>query len=153
MPNGNPDFDFRQQEAWFAPLSTVITQFSLTRNLLLDKYHHEGCSWDLRFTHPRGGRGAVTVYNWALDTARIGSVWHIDDYDRFTRFIHWRHPREIAKDPEVLARELEDELAAILAVPLGQWNQIAKDYRPIWGRHSKQEFESMAPNYPYPRVR
>ena len=31
----------------------------------------------------------------------------------------------------------------MLAVPLGQWNQVADDYSNIWGRYTKAEFEKM----------
>ena len=152
MPNGNPNFDLDEQEAWFAPIAATIVEFAHAHNLVLDKYYHESCSWDLRFNHPSGGRGAVTVYNSGPDAAQVGSVWYIDEYDRFTRFIHWRHPRNIVKDPEAIQRELAFELAAIVAVPLGHWNQIADGYEPIWGRQTKQEFETMVQQYPYPRV-
>jgi hypothetical protein len=51
----------------------------------------------------------------------------------FTRFIHWRKPREVSKVEDALIEELELELSAILAVPLGQWNQVADGYSNIWG--------------------
>lgn len=153
MPNGKPDFDQSEFEVWFAPLADVITKFAHARNLFLEKYYHQNCSWDLRFNHPHGGQGSVTVYCPTASTARIGSAWHLDEYASFTRSIHWRHPREIAKDPDALGLELSAELAAITAVPIGNWNQVATGFERIWGQRTKEEFERMAPQYPDPILR
>jgi len=151
VPNGgNPSFNLGEQEAWFAPLSQVIGDVACKHNLFLDKYYHEGASWDLRFTHPRGGQASVTVYNGGPELATVGSVWYLDDYDQFTRFIHSRPLRQVTKEPDALRRELEVELAAVLALPLGQWNQVAKSYERVWGQYSKAAFQAMAPKYPAP---
>lgn len=152
MPNGgNPSFNLQEQETWFAPLAETISDFARARDLTLDKYYHESAGWDLRFKHPSGGEGSVTVYNGGA-VARIGAVWYLDDYDQSTRFIHSRPPRALAKTPEDVHRELIAELAAILAVPVGQWTQIAKGYQAIWGRYTKAQFESMHGRYSYPRT-
>jgi hypothetical protein len=74
----------------------------------------------------------------------------VDDYDRFTRSIHWRKSREVSKGANALLEELELELSAILAVPLGQWNQVADGYASIWGRYTKDEFERLQTSYPDP---
>lgn len=150
MPNGNPSFNFAEMEEWFAPLAEAITAFANTHNLLIDKYYHEGATWDLRFNHPRGGQASVTVYRSSEGFAQIGSVWHLDEFDRFTRSIHWREQRKVAKEPVLLTRELANELAAIAAVPLGQWTKVAGGYEQIWGKYTKQEFELMTPRYPNP---
>ena len=146
---GNPSFDLDEQETWFAPLSGAVHELAICHNLLLDKFYHESASWSLRFNHPRGGQASVAVYN-AGDLARVGSTWHVDDYDSFTRSIHWRHPREVPKDADSVRRELKIELTAILALPLGRWNQIASGYERIWGQHSKAAFQANAPKYPDP---
>jgi len=150
VTNGNPDFNLREQEEWFAPLAAAITAFARAHNLLVDKYYHESTSWDLRFNHPRGGQASIEVYNESADFAGVGSGWHLDEFECFTRSIHRRARRKIAKEPVLLARELANELAAITAVPLGQWTQVAKGYEQIWGQYTKQEFERMTPRYPDP---
>jgi hypothetical protein len=152
LPNGgNPSFKLSEQEAWFAPLSQVIGDVARRHNLLLEKYYHESPSWSLRFNHPRGGQASVSILNGgASSVAKVESVWHLDDYDQFTRFLHWRRARDVPKDSESVRRELEIELAAILAVPLGQWNQVAKGYERIWGQFTKAAFLAMAPKYPDP---
>jgi hypothetical protein len=149
VPNGNPSFDLSEQEAWFAPLSQVIGDVARKHNLLLEKYYHEGPSWTLRFNHPQGGQGSVAVSNGGA-VAKIGSVWHLDDYDRFTRFLHWRQPRDVPKEPDSVRRELEFEFSTLLTVPLGQWNQVASGYERVWGQFSKTAFLAMAPKYPDP---
>ena len=151
MPNGgNPNFNVVEQEAWFAPLSQAIGEVARKHNLLLEKYYHEGLSWDLRFNHPRGGQASVTVWNGGPEVAKVGAAWNVDDYDRFTRSIHWRHPRDVPKEPDIVRRELEVEFTSILAVPLGQWNQVETGYEKVWGQFSKAAFQAMAPKYPDP---
>jgi hypothetical protein len=149
LPNGNPSFQLTHQEAWFAPIAQAINDVALEHNLLLEKYYHESPSWDLRFNHPLGGQASLSLSNGG-DLAKVGSVWHLDDYDLFTRFLHWRKPRDVARDPASVRRELQVELATVLALPLGQWNQIARGYERIWGQFSKAAFNSMAPKYPDP---
>jgi hypothetical protein len=112
--------------------------------------YHDTPSWTFRFNHPRGGQASLGVSCDAGETASIYSSWHVDDYDRFTRSIHWRKSRKVSKDANALLEELELELSAILAVPLGQWNQVADDYASVWGRYTKDEFEKLQPSYPDP---
>ena len=150
MPNGNPDFDFQAAEQWFAPIAGVLESFAQRHNLLVDRYYHDSPSWTFRFNHPRGGQASVGVSCNAGETASIYSTWHVDDYDRFTRSIHWRKPRAVSKDANALLEDLELELSAILAVPLGQWNQVADGYANVWGRYTKDEFEKLQPSYPDP---
>lgn len=150
MPNCNPNFNLSEQEAWFAPLSECVGNVARRHNLLLEKYYHESPSWSLRFNHPRGGQASVTVSNGGPEVAKVGSVWHLDDYNCFTRFLHRRQPRDVSKEADCVRRELELEFATILAVPLGEWNQVARGYELVWGRFSKAEFQAMAPKYPDP---
>lgn len=150
MPNGNPSFNFSEQESWFAPLSQAIGDVARRHNLLLDKYYHEGPSWTLRFNHPRGGQASISVSNGGPEVAKVHSAWHLDDYDRFTRSIHWRQPRDVPKNPEAVRRELEFEFRALLEVPLGEWNQVATGYERVWGQFSKAAFLAMTPRYPDP---
>ena len=109
MPNGNPAFNLAEQETWFAPLAQAIGEVADKHNLLLDKYYHEGASWDLRFNHPRGGQASVTIYNGGA-AAQVGSVWYLDDYDLSTRFIHSRPLRQIPKQSDSVRQELEIEV-------------------------------------------
>jgi hypothetical protein len=150
MPNGNPSFNLVDQDAWFAPLSHVFDEMARHHNLLLEKCYHENAAWDLRFNHPRGGQASVTVPNRG-EWATVGSVWYRDDHDQFTRFIHYRPLRNVPKEPALLGAELERELAEILAVPLGQWNRVAKGYEEIWGQFTKEQFHALARKLPDPR--
>jgi hypothetical protein len=150
MPNGNPNFDIKGVQTWFAPIEGILLSFAASHNLLVDRYYHDSPSWSFRFNHPRGGQAAVGVYRGRDEFAGIDSVWHIDDYDRFSRYIHWRKLREIEKADGVLGRELQLELTAILAVPLGQWTQVANGYAQVWGQYTKAQFQGMIRQYPNP---
>jgi hypothetical protein len=150
MPNGHPNFSSAELEIWFAPLASELAAFAASHNLLIDKYYHESPSWAFRFNHPKGGQASISVSVQTPQSAGVGSVWHLDDYDRFTRYLHWRKDRHINKSAAEIRSELELELAAVLATPLGLWNQVADQYRSVWSRYTKQEFERMTPNYPSP---
>ncbi len=150
MPNGDWNFNLDEQEEWFGRIATPIKNFVAEHGLVLDKYYHDGASWDLRFGHPLGGQASICVIN-AGDVAQIITSWHLDDYDKFTRFLHWRDPIEVELDAEAVSRALLEEFEAILATPLGQWTRTATGYQKEWGEYSKDQFEAMAPSYPPPK--
>ena len=152
VPNGDPHFDLRRQEEWFASLASEIEAFAFQHNLFIDKYYHDSPSWDVRFSHPKGGNASVTVTNIAADRASIASSWYVDDYDQFTRSIHWRVARSIPKDPELLREALKEEFHAIIAVPFGAWNQVARGYDYPWGEYTQEQFYALGPHYPKPII-
>jgi hypothetical protein len=150
MPNGDQTFDATAEEAWFGPISVPILSFATQHNLLVDRYYHDSRSWDFRFNHPRGGQASIALHHLRDDTAGVGSTWHLDDYDRFTRYLYWGKTRDVPKVAEILTAELEAELTAVLALPLGSWNQVAETYARVWGQFTKEQFQKMAPRYPDP---
>ena len=150
MPNGDPTFDIDAEDAWFAPMAEALQAFAKRHNLFLDRYYHHSRSWSFRFNHPRGGQASIAVHHYEGDAAGVGFSWHLDDYERFTRYIHWRKPRDLPRTEPLLSRELDAELAAVLALPLGSWNQAADGYQPIWGQYSKEQSLKMTPLYPDP---
>lgn len=149
MPNGDPCFNLDEQEKWFSRIAAPIRKFVSEHGLVLDKYYHDGPSWDLRFGHPLGGNASIQVMN-AGDVARFSTVWYLDDYDQFTRFLHWRDPIDVKLDPDAISKALLDELEAILATPFGNWTKIATGYKEEWGMYSKPQFEAMGPSHPVP---
>ena len=149
MPNGDPNFNLDEQEKWFGRIAKPIKNFVAEHGLALDKYYHDGASWDLRFGHPLGGNASIQVMN-AANVARFSTVWYLDDYDQFTRFLHWRDPVDVKLDPGSISRALLDELEGIIATPLGKWTKVATGYEREWGRYSKAQFEAMGPSYPLP---
>ena len=114
MPNGDPNFDLDEQEEWFGRIAIPIQDFVAKYGLVLDKYYHDGPSWDLRFGHPQGGNASIQVMN-AGDVARLSTVWYLDDYDQFARCLHWREPVDVELDSDSISRALVNELEAILA--------------------------------------
>jgi len=43
-------------------MAATLSAFADERNLLIEKYRHEGFVWSLKFRHPRGGEAVVQVY-------------------------------------------------------------------------------------------
>ncbi len=149
MPNGDNSFNLDEQEKWFGRIAAPINDFIARHGLVLDKYYHDGASWDLRFGHPLGGNASIQVMN-AGDVARFCTVWYLDDYDQFTRFLHWRDPIDVPLDSGSISKALFSELEAILATPLGEWTDIATGYATDWGTYSKDQFQAMGLSYPLP---
>lgn len=152
MPNGDPEFDFDATEAWFAPISKAIEEFAGERNLYLEKYYHDSPCWYLRFQHPRGGQASIQVGRSPTERVAFNTCWHVDDYEHFTRHLHWREQRECERESDAVARTLENEFAGIIKTPFGVWNKTATGYERIWGRYSKEEFDAMGPHYPSPEI-
>jgi hypothetical protein len=152
MPNGDPNFDFHGMEQFFAPLADAIHEFAAKRNLLVDKYYHHGRDWSLRFNHPKGGQASIDLIRDEAEQLQISPVWHFDDYDKFTRNLHWRKGRVIPRELSLVTQALEDEFTSIISEKFGNWNQVAGGYEDAWGRFSKDEFRSMTPKLPYPVV-
>jgi hypothetical protein len=152
VPNGDPHFDLRRQEQWFAPLANGIKAFAIEHNLFIDEYYHDSPGWDLRFSHPKGGNASISISNVAPDRASIGSSWYVDDYDQFTRSIHWRGARSIPKEPALVREALEEEFHAMIGAPLGAWNQVARGYEDSWGEYTKEQFYALGPHYPKPII-
>lgn len=149
MPNGNPEFSLEEQEEWFSCIAAPIERFVAEKGLVLDKYYHEAATWDLRFGHPSGGNASIEVAN-AGDMARLTTVWYLDDYDKFTRYLHWREPVEVELDAEAISNALFVELEAIVTTRPGEWTQTATGYQETWGKYSKAQFEAMGRTYPIP---
>jgi hypothetical protein len=152
VPNGDANFDLRCQEQWFASLASEIKAFALQHNLFIEKYYHDSRSWDLRFSHPKGGNASISISNIAPDRASIGSSWYVDHYDHFTRSIHWRVARSIPKEPAFIREALKEEFHAIIAAPFGAWNQVARGYDDAWGEYAKEQFYALGPHYPKPII-
>ncbi len=152
MPNGNPDFSLDSAERYFAPVSTGMESFAKRHNLFVDKYYHESESWVLRFAHPKGGNASINVGRLSDGEVSVSSVWHVDDYDSFTRCLHRRQMGPIPKDPNELGKALRLELLAILAVEFGKWTEVAGGYEAHWSRYTKEEFEALPPHYPQPTL-
>jgi hypothetical protein len=152
MPNGDPNFDRTEEDAYFSTIADAINRFADRHNLLIEKYYHDSPSWALRFNHPKGGHVSIYVERRTDDEVGVSSVWHIDDYNAFTRSLHWRKTRPVAKSDDSLSLALAEEFSAILAVPLGAWNQVASDYKSSWGKYTKNEFEAMQYQFPDPII-
>ena len=150
MPNGDPNFDAGTLEKRFRSVAADLEAFARSHNLVVDKYYHDSAAWFFRFRHPKGGDAHLAVHLPPSGIPSISSVWYLDDYDRFTRFIHHRPLRDVSQVGAKLCRELGVELTGILAVPLGQWTSAVNTFKPVWGKYTKAEFERMHPHLPDP---
>jgi hypothetical protein len=149
MPNGDPNFDFQAMEQFFAPIAEAVREFAKRRNLLVDKYYHDGRDWSLRFNHPKGGQASIELLRDARDRLLISSAWHFDDYEKSMRFLYTRDVQTCPRDPIAVAKAIEDELQSIIAANFGAWQQ---GHHCPWERYTREEFEAMIPKYPNPKL-
>ena len=149
MPNGDPNFDLPDMEQFFAPISEAVHAFTTRRNLLLDKYYHDGRDWSLRFNHPKGGQVSIQLRRNDEDRLLISSIWHFDDYDKSMRSIYVRDEQFCDRDPATVTKALENELQSIITVDFGAWQQGR--HCPS-GRYTREDFNAMAPKLPNPKL-
>ncbi|MBN2019083.1 MAG: hypothetical protein JW749_02525 [Sedimentisphaerales bacterium] len=101
-------------EAFFEKISSAIYSFSQKHNLLIDKYYHQLPNWSLRFKHPQGGVGNITIQK-SGDCLWIGVSWWIDDYDLNTRHTKAAEIGECDLDVNLLYKKLKECLETILS--------------------------------------
>jgi hypothetical protein len=145
MPNGDPIFDYEEMERFFAPIADVIHRFANKRNLLIDKYYHDTRDCSLRFNHPKDGQASIHLRRDHENRLMLSSAWHYDDYEKSMRFLYARDERQCSINPDIVSRELENELQGIVGVSFGAW-QRGDDCG--WKRFTKEEFQAMLPKYP-----
>src|SRR5678815_3837108 len=88
MPNGDPDFHRNELpvlEQFFARLEPEIKRFADSLSLTIQRYYHQLPSWQLCFSHPKGGSAYVEVRRVDDELFRLHSVWWIDDAASSTR--------------------------------------------------------------------
>jgi len=129
MPNGHANDPHYDQimvgyEAFFAPLSDLLTDFAKNHNLLVEKYYHDAPVWSLCFSHPKGGSAKIDLARDDKLLASIIGIWWVDDYDSFTRSI--KKTETITSEPivEKISPILTDTLNKILAFTPDEWIQI-----------------------------
>jgi hypothetical protein len=153
MPNGNPDFDERLRpllEQFFAPVADCLERFGLAHNMMLTKYWHQEPCWDYMFRHPLDGVGRIMIHKEGEDLLSVQGLWWVDRYDEFTRYIRRSTPQIIKRDPNDLVPALQSGFDVVLAWRFGNWDDIVRDYRDVWSRTSKEEFEGTIAYYPIP---
>jgi hypothetical protein len=151
MPNGNPEFDLEAMEGFFAPIAEVLTEFARSRNLLIDKYYHDEPSWSLCFNHPQGGQAKISILYKESDAAILVSMWWRDDYESFTRSVRRGNEKDCPRVPEQVRTLLERELEEVLSWRDGDWTKVVGGYENPWKRYTREEFESMTPDWPLPK--
>jgi hypothetical protein len=153
MPNGSPDFAEKElplMERFFAPVADCLERFGLEHNLLLTRYWHQEPCWDYMFRHPLCGAGRIMIHKEGEDHLSLQWLWWVDRYDEFSRYIRRSAPRIIKRDPNDLAPALGTALEEVLGWQEGNWDLIARDYREVWSRGSKEDFEAAMAYYPIP---
>jgi len=138
-------------EEYFAPISNALETFASSHNLLVQKYHHDAPVWSLCFTHPNGGQAKIDVSNEENGKLTVQGVWWLDDYDDFTRYIMWGEKIEVSRDGQAVSTHLGRLLSELLQMPKNSWTNSYSDYKDIWGKYSKSEFEAMTPEWPKPK--
>ena len=146
-------------ESFFEPMAATLSAFADERNLLIEKYRHEGFVWSLKFRHPRGGEAVVQVYRKEVErkdseTVVVRGDWWVDDYPAGTRSIRRGRSRQLERcQTQLLISALEDSLDQFLAWVPGLWDQVIYGLGGDWARYwrSKDEFDRLLLRLPEPR--
>lgn len=153
-----------QYDAWFSEIADAIEEFAKQYNLPIEKYVQDSPGWFICFNHPKGGDCYISVsiplgdslldqvVLKSIKKVQVDSCWCQDDYDTFTRHLHSRKTLLIDKCSDLIKNHLSIELQELLATKLGSWTTVKSGYDSIWGTLTKEQFESIKPDYPIPQL-
>ena len=152
MPKDELDF-FKKElpkiEGFFSEIAETVINFSKKYNLLIDKYPHQTPTWNLRFTHPKGGEAYIEVSKNVEDIIAISGHWFVDNYEEFKKYIKGSAPALIPlAQKKLLGNYLTKELGAMLVWEKGTWSSVSEGYEKDWGRYSKEKFYEMKNKLP-----
>lgn len=139
-------------EEYFSSIAGSLESFSSQHNLLVEKYYHDAPVWSLCFNHPNGGQAKIDISKEENGKLTLQGIWWEDDYDTFTRNIMWGQKVEVVKEGKAVSELLKDMLIKLTGMPRDSWTNSYPDYKDIWSRYSKPEFEAMTPKWPSPKL-
>lgn len=140
-------------ESYFASIAKTLTAFASTHGLAVQKYYHDAPAWSLCFGHPLGGQAKIEISAVSEANVQVSAVWWQDDYNTFTRSLHWGPRVEVHKSPEPLASAIENAFVEALGWPLDSWNQVASGYQSSWSAIGAERFPQFANPWPVPTRR
>ena len=155
MPNGNPKFreeELTNLELCFSAIADTLIEFAAKHNLRVDHYYHQMPSWKFSFKHPKGGVASVEVWKERDDLVMVYSIWWLDDYDMFTRFIKGDEGTAFRMGDENLEQVLEAQFRKILSWQLNAWTKVVTGYEPAWSPLGKEWCEMDVGRYPKPKI-
>lgn len=144
--------EFVELEAFFSRISEVLEDFAATHNLMIEKYPHHGPEWAFMFRHPNGGVGQIEVEKSGDDHVIVRLSWHIDDYDKLTRFLNYPQQKErCSLDKRALQILLEEKFKLVLSWGKEELTPVKHKYNE-WKKHPKEMIEGDILKYPIPRL-
>ena len=139
-------------DEYFSPIAGAMESFSGQHNLLVQKYYHDAPVWSLCFNHPNGGQAKIDISKEENGKLAVQGIWWEDNYDTFTRHIMCGEKVEVMKEGKAVSELLQNLLPKLIEMPKGSWTNSYPDYKDIWSRYSKSEFEAMTPKWPSPSL-
>ncbi len=134
----------------FRKYSNSLSGFAKKHGLNIEKYYHQGPSWDFLFRHPLGGYCWIEIVA-SDDGFRAVGNWSYDDisdeiyYSKRTDFI------ECGTDKKLIIGKLEEIFTLILAWTKKDLELIAQKRTDITSGMTVTEYqESIERQYPMP---
>jgi hypothetical protein len=81
---------------------------------------------------------------------QVSAVWWLDEYNAFSRSLHWGPKVLTNRVPELVALAVERTFTEALGWSLGSWNQVADGYEPSWSAIGAEQFHQFANPWPVP---
>ncbi|MHC4743571.1 MAG: hypothetical protein ACYS8Z_16780 [Planctomycetota bacterium] len=87
MANNNfNEFKWAQEELpvikrFFERIAPVLVEFASDHNLKLEKYYHDGPTWDFLFRHQAGGTCYIEIRKCDDEGVKICGDWSVYQYD------------------------------------------------------------------------
>lgn len=146
MPNGDYSLtraDWQKIRGFFQELSPALCSFAGERNLVIDKYYHDGPAWTFRFRHPKGGGGGIHVERVNDSTIQVRTIWYIDEYRTFTHFLKSEVSADLPLATIDLREVLEEKLKEMTAWTRNDMTAYP-GYEKFWSQYSEEEFFEMS---------
>jgi len=122
---------YREQiERFFAEFADVIINFSKEHNLLIDKFPNNSVTLYLKFAHPKGGEGFISLAKGLCNTVGVWGHWYLEDTNEDRRYIKKTAPVFVPFSlKEVLIDYLTRELATVVSWEVGDWSSVVNNFR------------------------
>ena len=142
----------REAKKFFRRIARMLHSFAAEHNLLIEKYYHDGPSWDFIFQHPLGGFACINVEMVDEEHINMCAAWQFTDFKRGEYYDKHTEQAKFPIDNEVLLTELTDMLGQVLSWESDDLELIARRDPGVQERITEDEFQELIQRYPIPKL-
>jgi len=152
------EFEWSEKElpkikAFFRKISHILNKFAQRHNLNIEKYYHDGPSWDFLFRHPEGGVCYIEVRMFDERHVELCGDWSIYEIDSGTGYDKNTSLIKCSTGKIELEKSLEKMLFWVLSWKRYDLKIIAKRSPDVKEQWTKEELDNyLKRRYPIPKI-